>query len=118
MTDRNASARAECDRRIAAHENQVDEDLNALRQLDERWATFRQVMRENVDRFEESGHAVGTENYGVQHDLAALRELGAYAERLAREQSELSGEASRAIRIDGEAEIERLRDERSRLPWD
>lgn len=118
MNDRSAALRADCDRRIGAQENQVDEDLTALRQLDERWATYRRVMRANVERFEESGNAVGAENYFVQRDLSALREVGAYAERLASEQSALCEEASRTIRAGGEAEIERLRNERSRLPWD
>lgn len=75
-------------------------------------------MRENVEQFEEASHAMGTESYFAQQDLAALREVGAFAGRLTREQNELCDEASRRIRLNGDAEIERLRTERGGLPWD
>lgn len=118
MNDPSGELRAECDRRIRASEDRIDEDLNSIRLLDEQWENYRRVIRDSVNRFKEAGHSVGAESRCAQQDLAALGEIGTYAERLAGEQNELSEEASRAIRTDGEAEIERLRNERSALPWD
>ncbi|QNE35468.1 hypothetical protein [Leifsonia shinshuensis] len=118
MSDPSASMRAEFDRRIRTLESRVDDDLQTLHLLDEQWETFRRAIRENVARFEEAGHTVGTDDPRVHHDLAALREVDAYIRKLAEEQNELRAEASRTIRADGEDAIARLRNEQGGLPWD
>lgn len=118
MSDLSVGRRAAYDRRIGALEDQVADHLAALRELEDHWEDYRRAMRDNVGRFEEAGRRVGTENASVEHDLAVLTEVGAYAEQLAGEQDEVNAEIARTLRADGELELDRLRSERSALPWD
>jgi hypothetical protein len=118
MNDRSAKQRAEYNRMISARESQLDGDLNTLRKLDEQWESYQREMRENFERFKEAGHALGTGNYRVQRDLAALKEVVGFAERLTKQQNEIRAEATRVVHAGAEAEVERLRNERNKLPWD
>jgi hypothetical protein len=106
------------DRQIRAHEDQVAEDLSTIRVLEQEWDDYRQVMRENTARFEEASIAIGADNYFVQKQLAARKELDSYVGRLAYEQEEFLAETAQSIRSESEAELDRLRNERAGASWD
>ncbi|WP_460631269.1 hypothetical protein [Leifsonia lichenia] len=105
------------DRQIRDRESRTAEDLATIRVLSEQWETYHQAMRTNAQRFEGAGIALGRKNYFVQRGLAARRELDAFVSRLARDQAELLEETSREIRSTSEAEVERLRQEKSEASW-
>jgi len=108
---------AELDQKVSAHETRTAEDVATIHRLAQRWADYRQVIRQNTARFEEAGNAMGAENYFVQKGLAARKELDSYVGRLADEQEELFADAAREIRSMSEVELERLRNAKAGGSW-
>ncbi|WP_295124491.1 hypothetical protein [uncultured Leifsonia sp.] len=105
------------DGKINDLEVRAGEDLTTIRRLGQHWAEYRQVMREHTARFEQAGASMGADNYVVQKGLAARREVDSYARRLVDENEELMDESARQIRSSSEAELDRLRREKSGVSW-
>jgi len=116
--DVSADARAEYDRRIAEQEHRVEDDLATIRLVEEHWERYRQVMRELSERFEEIGGAGLSGNRFTRREVAAVREIGAYAGQLAMVQAEERDEIVRKRRAEAEVEVEQLMRERNGLPWE
>ncbi|QNE37230.1 hypothetical protein [Leifsonia shinshuensis] len=91
--------------------------LSTIRHLEQEWEAYREVMRAESALYEHAAHDIGTKNYFVHKGLAARREVDAYVRQLASEMVELLEETAREVRLESEAELERLRAEKAGATW-
>lgn len=117
MNVQSSSSRAQLDQKIAACESRAADQLSAIRNLEEEWQAYREIMRSDSTLYDRAGHDIGVKNYFVNKGLAARKEVDAYVGRLAAEMGELLEDTARQVRSESEAELERLRKERAGSAW-
>lgn len=117
MNAQGSPSRFELDQRIAACESRAADSLATLHHLEQEWQSYREVMRADSALYEKAGHDSGEKNYFVNKGLAARREVDAYVRQLATEVEEFLKETAREVRLESEAELERLRAEKAGATW-
>ena len=117
MNAHSSSSRDELDQKIAACENRAADQLSTIRNIEQEWQAYREIMRADSTLYERAGHDIGAKNYFVSRGLAARKEVDAYVRRLAAETEDLLEDTACQVRSEAEAELERLRKERAGATW-